>query len=452
MFRLLLLLFCLTLAGEAVAQGPVPLSTSPLVPVTTDAGPGWRVTRAIPSPDCDYAVELLKTSSYPAPASKSYRWQAGDRVLEENIDLSYPGSSGDSFAFHYTRDGGMFPIIEGYSGSIPPNGSGSSGLHRVGGPGLQTLYYGGLWVSPFNQIEGGVDRVIPRAGKLPLYTFWERRRIDISLPIFRTTYKAYNPDTSTFQTILPQEILTHDSTGALAGFAVIGGRLGETVRGSATLALREPTIAMANTTVHAAGISASRHAALLSGLRFVTWDASTSETVVLHMNSTKAETFEDSTEFRFCEPIGADLWLVGLNGGRPYVWAVSGGKGYPCPLPAEATSFSSWHCDFSDPSAPLLCFVMGSPLGALKRHILVGAKWDVVAEIWSVVPLAEHVSASGTPIRIPRIGRNAAGVATVCFEGTTSTTPSSTRIYSVALDGAGPRLPLPVTGENWIVQ
>lgn len=430
------------------AAEPTPLSTSPLVPLTWDQDPAARVLEAIPSPDCDYALHVQP------PNGTSNVWTDGAQELPFS---SAPYRNVSFTNFHYDPIQGLFPLVRygyGVGGGIS---SYDEVLLQVSGE--QLLTFLGDHISEV--ITGRIVQEVPRPGKLPLYVFTESRRM-VELHFVYTRSWAHVPEERFPVAVLEDECITHRPDGTVLRFGVVGGRLGEIVRAyQEPPAVLEPTIAAQGTTIIAAGRSETRSAVVLplgtNGLRLVSWDASTSESVVLRPDGGGNASVTDP--LRLCEPIADGGWLVALKSGdRPLAWVVLGSQAHACPIlpPSGQWTLSGWDVDISDPRAPLLCYVVSRSVSGLVYEQVVGAKWNATPTAsWTVQPLAEVVRrpASGTSILKPRIGRNAAGIATVCFfSGAVVNAVASGTTYSVALDGAGPRLPVPVTGDNWIVQ
>ena len=432
---------------------PMPGSSSPLVAMEWTGEGEWHLTAARPSPDCDYAVELRQP---PYGSLQEIRWgRTGTGELDAQqatlqLDpLSETNYQLRGFDFYYSPPDGFLPLLgKSSTGSrdlVKPNANHDVVAHSVG----EDAYT----VSDLDFYA------IPRPNALPLIASAIRESIP-DFP-FQNIYRfLYIPETGLMSlepTVLRTAFAAHGIDGKPIFFAKLDGRLGRVDEGSAdTLRLLEPTVPAPTGGLLAVGQSASEYAVLhgvgYNGFGFLSWNGSTSRSLILKPDSGAKIIAPSKMLMRICEPMPGGRWLVAYGAS---LWVIDGDQVTPWQSQFSRGDFS-WDVDLSVPTEPLfaLCTVERSftnaPTEFYNASRVTSVAWHEDDHKWVEARIA-ILNSPNSVLRRVAVGRNAAQEPMVTFSEDVVNDRSGIQgqVYRVAIPDTGL---LPAEATGWAVE
>lgn len=452
-----LFLIALAMKVQFASAVPVAESPSPLIPMHWPGDDSWTITAAIPSPDCDFAVELRGQVE---DGRQPIRWARMMGQGEEERATLYLDPSTmtqpqiEAHSFHYTPSQGFLPILKVSSQEERWPSRPQEVLESNDGTRVATIWqHSGPSLAWSNTY-----RVIPRPGLLPLISSAETE-LTISLAQVRHEY-LFSPESGRQALDLVEEwdsdpiITTHASDGSPIHFIELNLEFG--VADEVTTPRRllppinsDPGIYRAQ--VWAAGRSAAGCAAICSwhddGLDFLYWDQGGSREVpLIQATSRSARTPEN--RLALCEPMPDNLWLVAYEAkGELNLWMIDGQKTTNWHRFTGATTFE-WSIDLSIPGEPIFAYADSErtqtnfPYSGMWMTVsdLVAVRWQPEKKVWrpSLLATLDTFDPHASHLARPAVGRNAAGVATVAFreEVNADITGLQGGVYHVALPEA----------------
>ena len=449
-FGLLIALPCL---ATYALGAPTQESSSPLVPMVWTQDTSWTITAALPSPDCDFALELRGSIE---GNKQPIRWAKMDGTGEPwRTELSFPSPEVGEWTlpshFYYSPAEGFLPLVVRYRSA--------QSIAELLGPGSEVVailsgYYSASVniLSTPNKLPIFINIVLNNAG-WPWFDLTEGNAYLYQHGIGMSELGRY-PD-------IPK--LYRDSDGNKIYLVTAGGRLGFASDRNAMRPTGPAIEGISDTSICTASRSPTKSAVLYQAgyqkLKLATWNESVSHSVTLKDTTKSLKNLSYSGPFVtsrgptvgwLLQPLPRDRWIaLRSNGAELTVWMVEGSS---VRERSFAAGWVDWAIDLSVPNDPLLAISTegeGSS-GGLRNHSTIGVlKWREELGDWEFTGLA---SLDAERYRLGRVavGRDARGVGTVCFSDgpVADSFPGAITTYRVAIPSESPT---GVPGNGWVL-